>query len=96
MNPEQIYNILDTESQWPLPTENDGADQSSNASRDPNATTDSVSDGGFDRVLDAPAQTRGDDPIEDQAGEWTVAVNQAIRLSKQAEKFAGVSHVKTP
>jgi predicted metal-dependent peptidase len=87
MSSEEIYNVLETEARRPSPSRNDGDDQpTAEASSDPNTPTAPVSNGGFGQVLDAPAPTQGDDSIEDQAWDWTVAVNQAVTLAKQAGK----------
>lgn len=91
MSAEQIYNLLETKSEQP--PRNKGAQENNNgsasepsASGTPDVLTAPVSYGGFGQVLDAPNESEGAEPAQDQAREWEIAVNQAVTLAKQAGK----------
>jgi predicted metal-dependent peptidase len=91
MSAEQIYNLLETESEQQ--PRNEGAQENNHgpaseppASGTPDVLTAPVSDGGFGQVLDASNESEGAEPTQDHAREWEIAVNQAVTLAKQAGK----------
>src|SRR5208337_736311 len=45
-----------------------------------------VTEGGIGQILDAPLPDEKTPSVEEQARDWSVAVNQAVTLSKQAGK----------
>ena len=98
MSAEQIYNLLDTESEQQSGGEdgkNDAAgDETTDASSAPgdsDAPSAPVTEGGVGQVLDAPLPDEQTPTIEEQTREWSVAVNQAVTLAKQAGKVpAGI------
>jgi hypothetical protein len=88
LNPHFLFNSLNalavlvrekrTEDAPPVGKESDG----------PSAP---VSEGGIGQVLDAPLPDEETPGIEEQAREWSIAVNQAVMLAKQAGKVpAGI------
>jgi predicted metal-dependent peptidase len=96
MSAEQIYNLLETESE----SEDgpDGEDQT-RGSGDGNATpatTDQVDDSeepsapeterGIGQILDAPETDDEGSGAEEQMREWNIAVNQAMTVAQQAGK----------
>jgi predicted metal-dependent peptidase len=93
MSAEQIYNLRDAEAQ-PRPggqdSSNDGAGagtgQTSENTDNSDEPTAPETEGGIGQVLDAPLPTDETPSAEEQAREWSVAVNQAVTLSKQAGK----------
>jgi predicted metal-dependent peptidase len=102
MSAEQIYNQLETEAQQESGDE-DAANSSTGCGAgdappvkgkseseldEPSAP---VTEGGIGQVLDAPLPDQGTPGIEEQGKEWSVAVNQAVMLAKQAGKVpAGI------
>jgi len=102
MSAEQIYNQLESEREQRSSGE-DGANsftgcgtgdgptaenESGSESDGPHAP---VTEGGIGQVLDAPLPDEETPSIEEQAREWSIAVNQAVTLAKQAGKVpAGV------
>jgi predicted metal-dependent peptidase len=106
MSAEQIYNQLENEAQQESGDE-DGANSSTGsgtgdtppAESKPGSESGSESDGpsapvtegGIGQVLDAPLKDEETPGIEAQAREWSIAVNQAVTLAKQAGKVpAGI------
>lgn len=106
MSAEQIYNQLETGA-GQQSGEEDGANSSagcgtgdappaeSEPGTEPASESDGpsapVTDGGIGQVLDAPLPDEETPSIEEQAREWSVAVNQAVTLAKQAGKVpAGI------
>jgi predicted metal-dependent peptidase len=93
MSAEQIYNMREAEAQ-PQPggqnSASDGAGTGSGETSEKQRTTDEptapVTEGGIGQVLDAPVPDEESPTAEEQAREWSVAVNQAVTLSKQAGK----------
>ncbi len=93
MSAEQIYNQLQTEAEQDPgdPDETLGAGGGGLASSD-SAPGDSgeqsapVTEGGIGQVVDAPVAGEETATAEDQAREWSVAVNQAVTLAKQSGK----------
>jgi predicted metal-dependent peptidase len=93
MSAEQIYNQLQTEAEQepgePDDTQETEGDRSSSAGAargDSSEPSVPVTEGGFGQVIDAPAADEGIPTAEEQAREWSVAVNQAVTLAKQAGK----------
>jgi predicted metal-dependent peptidase len=95
MSAEQIYNLLELESETEQDSGNEGEDGEPGGEEskvetshggDSNEPSAPVTDGGIGQVLDAPLPDDGTPSIEEQAREWSVAVNQAVTLSKQAGK----------
>ncbi len=93
MSAEQIYNLRDAEAQ-PRPagqdSSNDGAGagtgQTSENTDNSDEPTAPETEGGIGQVLDAPLPNDETHSVEEQTREWSVAVNQAVTLSKQAGK----------
>jgi predicted metal-dependent peptidase len=101
MSAEQIYNLLESESETEQgsgkedqedrsggegSTEEESGDGGSNLHSAP------ITDGGIGQVLDAPQPDEETPTIEEQAREWDVAVNQAATVARQAGKVpAGLS-----
>src|ERR1700692_3037329 len=96
MSAEQIYNLLESESE----TEQDpghedvddepGGEESKNETSpggDSNEPSAPVTEGGIGQVLDAPLPDEETPTIEGQAREWDVAVNQATTVARQAGKI---------
>jgi predicted metal-dependent peptidase len=93
MSAEQIYNLRDAEAQpqsGGQNSSNDGAEAGAGESPENQASTDwptaPETDGGIGQVLDAPQPDEVTPSAEEQAREWSIAVNQAVTLSKQAGK----------
>jgi predicted metal-dependent peptidase len=93
MSAEQIYNQLQTEAEQEPGDEDDTQESGGDGAASPHASSgDSdepsapVTDGGIGQVLDAPATNEEAPTVEEQAREWSVAVNQAVTLAKQAGK----------
>ena len=98
MSAEQIYNQLQTEAEQGRSDPDDrqesggdgggSPDPSPGESGEPSAP---VTEGGIGQVLDAPTAGGETPTTEEQAREWSVAVNQAVTVAKQAGKVpAGV------
>jgi predicted metal-dependent peptidase len=100
MSAEQIYNLLESESETEQDSSKEGVDDqpggedskdeapSGGGSNEPSAP---ATEGGIGQVLDAPhpdaPQPDEETPtIEEQAREWDVAVNQAATVARQAGK----------
>jgi len=95
MSAEQIYNLLESESETEQDSGKDGCDgepggeeskdetSSGGGSNEPSAP---VTEGGIGQVLDAPPPDEETPTIEEQAREWDVAVNQATTVARQAGK----------
>jgi predicted metal-dependent peptidase len=95
MSAEQIYNLLETESEPEQETgdEDDTSGTSANESIGARAPDDGAdeppapeTDGGIGQVLDAPAAEDGESGAEEQIREWNIAVNQAMTIAQQAGK----------
>ena len=96
MSAEQIYNLRESGSaatiRWPGRNEarmqelvRSDAPEEQNAPDSPSAP---VTEGGIGQVLDAPLSDEGTPSVEEQARDWSVALNQAVTLSKQAGKVS--------
>ncbi len=95
MSSEQIYNMLESQSERQQdPGDEDGDDESSgeeskdeaSGGGDSNSPSAPVTEGGIGQVLDAPPPDEETPTIEEQAREWDVAVNQATTVARQAGK----------
>jgi predicted metal-dependent peptidase len=93
MSAEQIYNQLPTEAEQEpgdqddmQETEGDGADSPHASPSDSGVPSAPETDGGIGQVLDAPEADEETPTAEEQAREWSVAVNQAVTLATQAGK----------
>jgi predicted metal-dependent peptidase len=93
MSAEQIYNLRESDAEpqsGGLDEAKDDAaagqqDQPQNGSG-PGSLSAPVTEGGIGQVLDAPLPDEETPSIEEQARDWSVALNQAVTLSKQAGK----------
>jgi predicted metal-dependent peptidase len=98
MSAEQIYNQLQTEAEQEpddlddmQETEGDGTASPHASPGDSGELSAPVTEGGIGQVLDAPVAGEEVPTVEEQIREWSVAVNQAVTLAKQAGKVpAGV------
>jgi len=96
MSAEQIYNQREAEAQ-PQPeikkstSNSEGAGRGETPEYEGNSyePTAPLTDGGIGQVLNAPLIDHESHSVEEQAREWTVAVNQAVTLSRQAGKSPG-------
>jgi predicted metal-dependent peptidase len=93
MSAEQIYNLREVEAQPQFGgqnSSNDGAGAGAGETPEKQCSTDEPTvpetEGGIGQVLDAPLPGEDTPSAEEQAREWSVAVNQAVTLSKQAGK----------
>jgi predicted metal-dependent peptidase len=95
MSAEQIYNLLETESEQEQRPGNEdgqggtGADDPGNepsSQGDVNEPSSPETEGGIGQVLDAPPPDDKIPTIEEQEREWNVAVNQAMTVALQAGK----------
>jgi predicted metal-dependent peptidase len=93
MSAEQIYNLRDAEAQPQSGGQNSsdaGAGTGAGETPEKQGSTDEPTapetEGGIGQVLDAPQPDEETPSAEEQAREWSVAVNQAVTLSKQAGK----------
>jgi len=93
MSAEQIYNLREAEAQPQLDGQNsvsNGAGAGSGETSEKQCSTDGPTvpetEGGIGQVLDAPVPDEETPSTEEQAREWSIAVNQAVTLSKQAGK----------
>jgi predicted metal-dependent peptidase len=93
MSAEQIYNQLQTEAEQgrgnPDDTQEAGGDGTDSSHASPGNSGEPsapITEGGIGQVLDAPAADEGTLTADEQAREWSVAVNQAVTLAKQAGK----------
>jgi predicted metal-dependent peptidase len=92
---EQIYNLLESESETEQDSGNEGGDEEpggggskdeTSGGGDSNSPSAPVTEGGIGQVLDAPPPDEETPTIEEQAREWDVAVNQAMTVARQAGK----------
>jgi len=98
MSAEQIYNQLQTGSKPKSGDQDDvkdsgggGSTDSPMASGDSGAISSPVTEGGIGQVLDAPLPNEETPTVDERVREWSVAVNQAVTLAKQAGKVpAGI------
>jgi predicted metal-dependent peptidase len=98
MSAEQIYNQLQTEAEQAPDdsdeTQKDGEDKTDSprgSSGESGECSAPETEGGIGQVLDAPEVDEENRTVEEQAREWSVAVNQAVTLAKQAGKVpAGI------
>ena len=93
MSAEQIYNLRDAEAQPQPGGQNSssesagvGAGETPEKQASPDEPTAPETEGGIGQVLDAPQPDEDTPSAEEQAREWSVAVNQPVTLSKQAGK----------
>jgi predicted metal-dependent peptidase len=99
MSAEQIYNQLQTEAEQGRSDPDDRQETGGDGAASPHAfpgesgeLTAPVTEGGIGQVLDAPTAGGEAPTTEEQAREWSVAVNQAVTVAKQAGKVpAGVA-----
>ena len=94
MSAEQIYNLLETESDSESgkgEEEKESPGGGSSAAPSPEGSSAEPSapetEGGIGQVLDAPQAAEGTPSPEEQAREWDVAVNQAMTVATQAGKL---------
>jgi predicted metal-dependent peptidase len=97
MSAEQIYNLLESESESEAgqdsgkegeedePRGEEPKDEARNGS-DSHSPSAPVTEGGIGQVLDAPPPDQETPTIEEQARDWDVAVNQATTVARQAGK----------
>jgi predicted metal-dependent peptidase len=98
MSAEQIYNQLQTEAEQESgdtgEAQKDGGDGAGfghETPRDSGVPSAPETEGGIGQVLDAPEADEETPTAEEQAREWSVAVNQAVTVAKRAGKVpAGV------
>jgi predicted metal-dependent peptidase len=92
---EQVYNLLETESETEQDCGNEsgveepGGEESTHETSgagDSNSPSAPVTEGEIGQVLDAPPPEEETPTIEEQAREWDVAVNQAATVARQAGK----------
>lgn len=94
MSAEQIYNQLEAEAEQEQGGPEDETQQIGGAKTAPPDGTPRHSgelsapttEGGIGQVLDAPMGDEETQSVEEQAREWSVAVNQAVTIAKQAGK----------
>jgi predicted metal-dependent peptidase len=95
MSAEQIYNLLDTESDsdQELDSEEveresggDGAMDAPSPQRETDEPSAPETGGGIGQVLDAPDEDDETPAIEEQVREWNVAVDQATTVARRAGK----------
>jgi predicted metal-dependent peptidase len=93
MSAEQIYNLREPDAQPQSAGQdetNEDAGAGSGKATDEQGGVDSpsapVTDGDIGQVLDAPLPDEDTLSAEEQARDWSVALNQAVTLSKQAGK----------
>ena len=96
MSAEQIYNILESESETEQDSGNEGEDEEPGREKSKDNVSDGgdssepsapITEGGVGQVLDAPPPDEDTPTIEEQAREWDVAVNQATTVARQAGKI---------
>ena len=101
MSAEQIYNLLESESETEQDSGHEGEDDESGGEEskneapgggDSNSPSAPVTEGGIGQVLDAPPPGEETPTIEEQAREWDVAVNQATTVARQAGKVPAGLH----
>ena len=93
MSAEQIYNLLETETEQDSGSEDEESEsggEGSNAEHPPageaNELSAPMTEGGIGQVLDAPVPDQETPSIEEQVREWNIAVNQATTIAKHADK----------
>ncbi len=95
MSAEQIYNLLETESESDQGSDDEeekpesggnGAMGESSREGDSGEPSASETEGGIGQVLDAPLPDNATPTIEEQVREWDVAVSQATAVARQAGK----------
>ena len=102
MSAEQIYNLLESESESETEQDSgheDGDDESAGEESkneepgggDSDSPSAPVTEGGIGQVLDAPPPDEETPTIEEQTREWDVAVNQATRLPGRRARFRPAS-----
>ena len=99
MSAEQIYNRIESEAEQQSGNkggENKSAADDKGDSPSPQNDSDGpsapITEGGIGQVMDAPLPDEGTPTVDEQAREWSVAVNQAVTLAKQAGKVpAGIN-----
>lgn len=90
MSAEQIYNQLEAEAEEQPVTE-DGTGDAPLLGSESDGPSAPVTEGGIGQVLDAPLPDEETPSVEEQTREWSIAVNQAVTLAKQAGKVpAGI------
>jgi predicted metal-dependent peptidase len=99
MSAEQIYNQLQTETEEQSggqdegkPFAGDGAGEGPSSRGGSDEPSAPVTAGGIGQVLDAPLPDEDTPSVEEQTREWSVAVNQAVTLAKQAGKVPAGIH----
>jgi predicted metal-dependent peptidase len=98
MSAEQIYNQLQTEAEQESGDRDDMQETEGDGTASPHASRGDfgelsapVTEGGIGQVLDAPLADEEVPTVEEQVREWSVAINQAVTVAKQAGKVpAGV------
>ena len=93
MSAEHIYNLREREVE-PQSGGQDGTngetvtglDEAAETQGGPDSPSAPVTEGGVGQVLDAPLPDEETPSVEEQKRDWSVAVNQAVTLSKQAGK----------
>jgi predicted metal-dependent peptidase len=95
MSAEQIYSLLDSEPEIQNGPGNEDGENGSGASGpkteplsqgDTDEPSAPETEGGIGQVIDAPVPDEETPSIEEQAREWSVAVNQAMTVARQAGK----------
>ena len=105
MSAEQIYNLLESQSESESGSETDsghededdepGGEESKDETSgggDSNSPSAPITEGGIGQVLDAPPPDEETPTIEEQARAWDVAVNQATTVARQAGKVPAGLH----
>ena len=101
MSAEQIYNLLESDSETGQDSGHEGEDDDSGKEEskdEPSGGGDSdspsapVTEGGIGQVLDAPPPDEETPTIEEQTREWDVAVSQATAVARQAGKVPAGLH----
>jgi predicted metal-dependent peptidase len=96
MSSEQIYNLLESESETEQDSGKEGGDDEPGGEEskdetspggDSNEPSAPVTEGGIGQVLDAPPPDEETPTIEEQTREWDVAVSQAATVARQAGKL---------
>jgi hypothetical protein len=95
MSAEQIYNLLESESETEQDIGKEGEDDEPGGEESKDETSPGgnsnepsvpVTEGGIGQVLDAPPPDEENPTIEEQVGECDVAVNQTATVARQAGK----------
>ena len=96
MSAEQIYSLLESESQTDQDSGHEGEEGDSGKEEskdeepgegDSDSPSTPVTEGGIGQVLDAPPPDEETPTIEEQTREWDVAVNQARRSPGRRARF---------